>query len=82
MQPAVSSIQKLLKKKLNIYPSALTTKTDLKKDLQLVDWEMLYLLNAVEQAWQISIPANDSENIIYIGQLLEIVRRECRSRAA
>jgi len=74
MQPAVSSIQKLLKQKLNIYPKTITLKTDLKKDLDLVDWEMLYLLNAVEQAWQISIPP--TEDIVRIEQLVAVMKRQ------
>ncbi len=81
MQPIVSSIEKLLKKKLNIYPPVLTLKTDLKKDLHLVDWEMLYLLNAVEQTWEISIPLNDSENIICIEHLLAAVKKQKSLRA-
>jgi acyl carrier protein len=80
MQPAVSSIQKLLNQKLNIYPGTLTLKTELKKDLDLVDWEMLYLLNVVEQAWQISIPPADSDNIVRIEQLLAIVKKQRGSR--
>ncbi|MBV9987554.1 MAG: acyl carrier protein [Chitinophagaceae bacterium] len=80
MQPAVSSIQKLLRQKLNIYPDTLTLKTELKRDLQLVDWEMLYLLNAVEQAWQISIPPADSDNIVQIGELLAVVKKQRSSQ--
>ncbi len=76
MQPLVNSIQKLLKRKLNIYPSALSIKTDLKKDLDLVDWEMAYLLNAVEQTWHIRISENDASNIASMGQLIAVVRRE------
>ena len=63
MQTFVTGIQKLLKQKLNIYANSLTPKTDLKNDLNLVDWELVYLLNAVEKKWQISITQIDSENI-------------------
>jgi acyl carrier protein len=80
MQPAVSSIQKLLNQKLNIYPGTLTLQTELKKDLNLADWEMLYLLNAVERAWQISIPPADSDNIVRIDQLLAVVKKQRGSR--
>jgi acyl carrier protein len=76
MQPAVSSIQKLLKQKLNIYSHVLTLKTDLKKDLGLADWEILYLLNSVEQTWQVSIPPKESERIISVAQLLDAVRKQ------
>ena len=75
MQPFVNSIQKLLKQKLNIYTTALTPKTDLKRDLNLVDWEMLYLLNAIERKWHVSIAQNDSENIGSIEQLLAVVKK-------
>ncbi len=79
MQPIVNSIQKLLKQKLNIYSPTLSTKTDLKKDLNLVDWEMLYLLNAVEETWHISITPQDSERIVNVQHLLAVVRKETRN---
>lgn len=79
MQPIVTGIQKLLKQKLNIYTSVLTLKTDLKKDLDLVDWELLYLLNAVEETWHISIPQNESDNIVRIEHLLMIVKKQKKS---
>ena len=77
MQTFVTGIQKLLKQKLNIYANSLTPKTDLKNDLNLVDWELVYLLNAVEKKWQISITQIDSENIENIEQLLAVVRKQC-----
>ena len=76
MQPFVNSIQKLLKQKLNIYTTGLTPKTDLKKDLNLVDWEMLYLLNAVERKWHVSIAQNECEKIGNIEQLLAVVKKQ------
>ena len=76
MQPIVTSIQKLLKQKLNIYTPVLTPKTDLKKDLNLVEWEMLYLFNAIEQTWHISITQKDSENIVNVQHLLAVVKRQ------
>jgi acyl carrier protein len=81
MQPAVSSIQKLLKQKLNVYARVITMQTDLKKDLGLADWEVLYLLNSVEQAWQVSIPPNDSEQIICIAHLVAAVKKQKGIRA-
>ena len=81
MQPIVNSIQKLLEEKLNIYITPLTPHTNLKTDLDLVDWEMLYLLNAVEQTWHISIPQNDSDKIVSIEHLLAIVKKQKKFRA-
>lgn len=72
MQPFVISIQRLLKKKLNI-STPLTPETDLKKDLDLVDWEMLYLLNAVEKKWHVSI--SETDQIGNMEQLLAAVKR-------
>lgn len=72
MQPLVTSIQKLLKKTLNI-STPLTPQTDLKKDLDLVDWEMLYLLNAIEKKWHVSI--SQTEHIVNIEQLLAAVKK-------
>jgi acyl carrier protein len=72
MQPFVISIQRLLKKKLNI-STPLTPETDFKKDLDLVDWEMLYLLNAIEKKWHVSI--SETDQIGSIEQLLAAVKR-------
>jgi acyl carrier protein len=80
MQAIVNSIQKLLKQKLNIYTTVITPKTDLKKDLNLVDWEMLYLLNAVEKKWHVSITQNDQESIGNIEQLVAVVRKQSNGR--
>ena len=76
MRPIVNKIQKLLKQKLNIYPTVLTAKTDLKRDLQLEDWEMLYLLNAIEQTWGISIAQNDSASMTNMEYLLAVVKKQ------
>ena len=72
MQPFVISMQRLLKKKLNI-STPLTPQTDLKKDLDLVDWEMLYLLNAIEKKWHVSI--SETDQIGNVEQLLAAVKR-------
>jgi acyl carrier protein len=78
MQPFVNGIQKLLKQKLNISVACLTPETNFKKDLDLVDWEMLYLLNAIENKWHVSIAQNDLEDIGNIEQLLAVVRKKGR----
>lgn len=76
MQPIVTSIQKLLRQKLNISAPVLTPKTELKKDLNLVEWEMLYLFNAIEQTWHISFTQQDTENIVNVQHLLAVVKRQ------
>ena len=76
MQPIVTSIQKLLKQKLNIYTPVITPKTELKKDLELADWEMLYLFNAIEQKWHISFTQQETENIVNVQHLLAVVKRQ------
>ena len=75
MQAIVNSIQKLLKQKLNICVTFLTPETDLKNDLDLVDWEMVYLLNAVEKKWHVSIAQSDLENVVNIEQLMMLVKQ-------
>ncbi len=72
MQPFVTGLQRLLKKKLNISTS-ITPQTDLQKDLDLVDWEMLYLLNEIEKKWHVSIA--DSYQLGNIEQLMAAVRK-------
>lgn len=72
MQALVNSMQKLLKQKLNIR-TAITPNTDLRKDLELADWEMQYLLNAVENKWHVSV--SDSEQIGNVAQLIAVVNK-------
>ncbi len=76
MQPLLNGIQKILKQKLNISFTPISPATDLKKDLDLVDWEMQYLLNAVENKWHVSIAQNEQENIGNVEQLLAAVRKQ------
>ena len=79
MHQIVNSIQKLLEEKLNIYTPILTPHTNLKIDLDLAEWELLYLFNAVEQTWHISIPQNDSDKIVSIEHLLAVVKKQKKS---
>ena len=81
MHQIVNSIQKLLEEKLNIYTPILTPHTNLKRDLDLAEWELLYLFNAVEQTWHISIPQNDSDKIVSIEHLLAVVKKQKKIRA-
>jgi acyl carrier protein len=37
---------------------------------------MLYLLNAIEKKWHVSITQNDSDNIGNIEQLLAVVKKQ------
>lgn len=80
MQPTTSSIQKLLQQKLNIYTAVLSPKTELRKDLELVDWEMHYLLNAVEQRWNISITQKESDKIVSMQHLMEVVKQQLNTK--
>lgn len=73
MQALVTSMQKLMKQKLNIR-TQLTPHTDLRKDLELAEWEMQYLLNAVENKWHVSV--GDTEQIGNVAQLLAVVQRK------
>lgn len=73
MQALVNSMQKLLKQKLNIRTD-ITPNTDLRKDLELADWEMQYLLNAVENKWHVSLA--DAEQIGNVAQLLAVVKKQ------
>lgn len=76
MQAVLNGIQQILRKKLNINAPALSAKTDLKKDLELVDWEMLYLLNAVENKWHVSLPNPETDSIGNVGQLMAAVQAQ------
>ncbi len=72
MQAMINGMQKLLKQKLNIRTD-ITPNTDLRKDLELAEWEMQYLLNAVETKWHISL--SDNESIGNVAQLMAVVKR-------
>jgi len=76
MKMIVKSIKKLLKKTLNISPISLIDSTDLKKDLNLVDWEVAYLLNAIENAWHISISDYDTDRAMNVKFLKELVNNQ------
>ena len=75
MQPYINDIQAVLYKRLNINPKLIHAKTDFRKDLQLSEWEMIYLLNAVEQNWQIEISDNDALKINNLQQLRRIIKK-------
>ena len=75
MQPFVT-LRKILQQKLNIQSPALHPNTNLKRDLDMADWEWNYLLNAVEQAWKISLPPAETEEIVHVKHLLAVVKKQ------
>ncbi|MBU3745373.1 MAG: hypothetical protein FGM61_12660 [Sediminibacterium sp.] len=75
MQPFLS-LRKILQQKLNINSPALKPHTNLKQDLDMTDWEWNYLLNAVEQAWKISLPLSETEEISNAKHLLAIAKKQ------
>ena len=75
MQPFLS-LRKILQKKLNINSPALKPHTNLKTDLDMSDWEWNYLLNAVEQAWKISLPLSETEELSNAKQLLAVAKKQ------
>ena len=42
----------------------------------MADWEWHYLLNAVEQAWKISLPPAETEQIVHVKHLLAVVKKQ------
>ncbi|SJZ35410.1 hypothetical protein [Sediminibacterium ginsengisoli] len=75
MQTPATSIQHLLRQKLNIHPVTFAADADLKRDLGLTDWEIAYLFNAIEETWHIHINDNEASSIASINQLVETVRK-------
>ena len=75
MQPYINDIQTVLYKKLNINPKLIHSKTDFRKDLQFSEWEMIYLLNAVEQNWHIEISDKDALKINNLKQLILVIKK-------
>ena len=73
MKPIIINIQKLLKHNLNIANVNLTYNSNLKKDLDLADWDVAYLLNNIEYDWHISITDVDNEKIMNLKYLSEVI---------
>jgi hypothetical protein len=63
MQPIIT-LRKLLEQKLNIDSARLSPSTNLKKDLEMSEWEWDYLLNSIEQAWKISLPSSEINEVV------------------
>jgi acyl carrier protein len=75
MQPFIT-LRKILQQKLNIESPALRPSTNIKKELDMSDWEWNYLLNSVEQAWKISLPLSETEEIVNVKHLLAVVKKQ------
>jgi acyl carrier protein len=75
MQP-LSTLRRLLQQKLNIDSAALTPSTNLKKDLEMSEWEWDYLLNSIEQAWEISLPSTETKDVVNVKHLLTVVKKQ------
>lgn len=78
MQSYINDIQRILYKKLNIHPKSFTTKTDFRNEMELTDWEVTYLFNAIEQSFQIVISEKDAQKINNMHQLLNVVKKAAR----
>ena len=75
MQP-FDTLRKILQQKLNIQSPALHPNTHFKRDLDMADWEWNYFLNAIEQAWKISLPPAETEEIVHVKHLLAVVKKQ------
>jgi acyl carrier protein len=78
MQTFINDIQRILYKKLNIHPRSFTIKTDFRKGMELTDWEIAYLLNVIEESYQIEISDKDVHKINNVHQLVNIVKKAAK----
>ncbi len=78
MQSYMDDIQRILYKKLNIHPKSFTAKTDFRNGMELTDWEITYLFNAIEQSFQIVISDKDAHKINNVHQLVNMVKKAAR----
>lgn len=78
MHSYIDDIQRILYKKLNIHLKSFTTKTDFRNGMELTDWEITYLFNAIEQSFQIEISEKDAHKINNVHQLLNVVKKAAR----
>ena len=75
MQPIIT-LRKLLEQKLTIDSATLSPSTNLKKDLEMSEWEWDYLLNSIEQAWKISLPSSEINEVVNVRHLLAVVKKQ------
>ncbi|MFM7358505.1 MAG: acyl carrier protein [Sediminibacterium sp.] len=74
--PTLNALRRLLQQKLNIDTSSLSTTTNLKQDLEMSDWEWDYLMNSIEQACEISLPASEINQVVNVKHLLVLVKKQ------
>jgi hypothetical protein len=72
----ISTLRRILHQKLNIDPAGLSQKTDLRRDLEMTEWEWDYLLNSIEQTWKISLPPAEMNTVVNVKHLLSVVRKQ------
>jgi acyl carrier protein len=75
MQP-LNTLRKLLYQKLNIKATSVSHSTKLKQDLEMTEWEWDYLLNSIEQAWEISLPPTETQEVVNVKHLLAVVKKQ------
>ena len=51
-------------------------KTDLRRDLEMSEWEWDYLLNSIEQTWKISLPSPEINEVVNVSHLLAVVKKQ------
>jgi len=74
--PTLNALRRLLQQKLNIDTSSLSPTTNLKQDLEMSDWEWDYLMNSIEQACEISLPASEINQVVIVKHLLVLVKKQ------
>lgn len=72
----ISTLRRILHQKLNIDPAGLSQETDLRRDLEMTEWEWDYLLNSIEQTWKISLPPAEMNTVVNVKHLLSVVRKQ------
>ncbi|MFN4975360.1 MAG: hypothetical protein ACK5GV_08955 [Bacteroidota bacterium] len=73
---SLSTLRRILHQKLNIDTAGLSPKTDLRRDLEMTEWEWDYLLNSIEQTWKISLPSPEINEVVNVSHLLAVVKKQ------
>ena len=74
--PTLNTLKRLLQQKLNIDTSSLSPTTNLRQDLEMSEWEWDYLMNSIEQACEISLPASEINQVVNVKHLLVLVKKQ------